>query len=423
MISDRVVIPLSVESPASLSLRRASLVFDEVYYTRPLIPVFAGGPRAIMDRVRQLDDSKYHWIEGFDWASDVQPHYRLRIENHPSGNFHELREFEAEGIVKPAPLPTISKGSPDTIAAWHTVSSNLLRFELKDERFLHACEVPSDWERRPLHFLPLSTTDLNGGDPRTDILVSAPTAWYTSLVLSELSFAAHRLNALPVVPTAELIRGLQARRGSLEAIIAGATNNSPAVSSVINGIGLGKKSSLQCRPLFGLLGNLFDDATIARLSVRDIVAIRRANVDARKALLSKCWKDIEEIASSSSSELHLGQLEDRIEVYIRDELIPALREFQSASKDIRDRLIGKLVVRSAEAIKHTALSGTAGGYIGTAVFGLSWWGIAAASAACSAAFVAPKALEDLQAAVIEAKRAKRSAMAYLAAVADAVRAK
>ncbi len=391
------------------ALKRLSLLFERVYYIPPTLAVFRAGLSDLEARRREVAPGGPCWIEGFSWWDDIQSDMAVDVrQSRHSGIAEVVTKLEQEGALTPAVLAPHASIPIISDESYSLARTAWMKHELSDHKFLEITGTATDWENQPIDMGVMGIRSPEG-DVHPTVWVNPPAAWYTSESLTEISYLAERLDAVPVLVAAAHIRGLSQRFAQIDGMLHGAgaegMDIDPHAPTDRWRAGLG-------RCLFVLAGELFDDSTLNLVPVSELVKLRRKTLAARRDLLDQSLRNFHALVMQ---DMTLEQLESRVRDFVRYDLSPALTEFREEAKRAKEDLFGDLAVRLTEAGSHFALGGLAGGLAAT-VFGGSLWSLFLAGAFAATTRTVPALARDLRDAYISSRRRQRNGLAIVDAM-------
>ncbi len=394
---------------SAVAIKRLALLFDRVYYIHPTYATFKGGPQDFLNRRREVAPGGPSWIENFSWWDDVVSQSAVDIHQSRRGSIGELiTDFEKAEILVPAafgPGAAFSQLPDDTFFRARTV---WMQQELGDDVFLSATNTNKNWQNDPIVHGQMTLRNSVGHEIQ-QIWVNPPAAWNTSEALTDISYLAASLNAIPTFFEPSHIAGLKRRFAKVSELI----NENDQIPK-----NLGCASETQMRNtvaghlLFTLGGQLFDDDTLRRVSTAEIIHLRKTMLSARRDLLDECLSAIDRIVAEGNG---LESVDQEIQAYVRDTLRPALRDFREESQHAKDNLLGDMFVRSVQAACEFSVGALAGSFAAVA-FTSSLWSLFLAGGFAAASRTLPSLTRDLKDAYVAQQARQRQGLALVDAV-------
>ncbi len=391
------------------TIKRLALLFERVYYIPPTLAIFRGGVSELESRRREVSSGGPCWIEGFSWWEDIRSALAVDVRRSPHRAIAEVVEtLEQIGALAPAIMAPHAKIPIISDDAYSEARIAWMKYELEDPAFLGVTGTRTDWQSQPLN---MGTMELRSDAGKTEqvVWVNPPSAWSTSESLTEISFLAEQLDAVPVLVAPAHVHGLSRRFAQIDEMTRAAdvgtqlTDDRP--TSTLDRTALG-------RCLFVLAGKLFDDETIESLPTSEVVRLRIKMQTARRELLDECLRSIYTLTKEDMS---LDKLELRVQEHVRNDLYPALKEFREEARRAKEDLMGNVAVRATEAGSRFLMGGAAGGLVAT-VFSSSLWSLFLAGACAAAVRTLPALAEDLKESYIQSRRQHRNGLALIDAV-------
>lgn len=163
--------------------------------------------------------------------------------------------------------------------------------------------------------------------------------------------------------------------------------------------------------VYSLSNALFSSATIAAKSVTDIVSYRNAMQDARVRFVSTTLFELTEMIENKP----WGQSCDQeVQRFVQGKLVPHLNKYQDESKQIWEKLFGRLTVDLANVVRTSTITSAGTGLLGSVIPGTSALQMLALGALAGASKEAPKVVEHLVDSVLELRKHRRNGIAYIA---------
>jgi hypothetical protein len=132
--------------------------------------------------------------------------------------------------------------------------------------------------------------------------------------------------------------------------------------------------------------------------------------EARRQYLST---DLVEIASIAQTNPWGTETKEEIEKCILGKLSQDLINYDSKSRETWEKLFGKIAVHLADVSKYMVIGGTTGGLLGNLIPNTSTWEMLILGAMAGAATEAGKIVETLTEMLLEARKTRRSSIAYI----------
>lgn len=402
-----------------LALKRLALLFDEIFYlvpdNWPIISETEGKPLAEASFAHKLPDGSLDLSE-FRFFRDTRFAMGVGVESlHPELR-HTLAVLEQSGIAKQ--FRDHKQLNSITFKEFETIQNQLAAQDAADEEWNRISATTSaDYERNIFETLLYVTVRFAGqslnpakplrpriGDEFTVACVNPPPAVYYSRRLFQVLTFAHSRALCPVFTDPHSRAALNYRCKQFFQSQSKLSQQFPSLGSA-----LGFPSRFG-EVTYSIANSVFDSDLVSGKTPEEIVKYRVALADARRRYLTG---DLLEITQLLDCSPWGKQTEDELRRYVTGRLNQDVAKYDEQSQELWEKLFGSIAVRLSEVGTSAVYGGTAGGLIGNIMPHASTWEVAILGALTGAAKVAPKLVETIVESILEARKLKRSSIAYV----------
>ncbi len=400
-------LPLRAVEDLSGTLKRLSLFCDGIQLLMP--PISLIEERVFKDpaRVTVSSDGK-RYLQAFNFHKDVEhgylsmPSVLKRCEGEDKDTLEALLDQKIADEFNPRVLPKKSQ------KAIKELRSFLISCDVGDHEFNRISKTKPD-DYNPEGSMPIIETKLLdeehvSEETKSYLLFKPPPAVVDSFDLTTTLATSEMCGFQPIFPgrrhQSELEHKFTQYKKGLK-ILRDQTGETNA----------GPPSWRFGQAAYSLSNALFSSATIDATSITDILRYRNAMQDARARFISTTLFELTELIETSP----WGQSCDQeVQRFVQGKLVPHMRKYQDESKQIWEKLFGRLTVDLANIVRSATIGSTGTGLLGTVLPGTSALQMLAFGALAGASKEAPKVVEHLVDSVLELRKHRRNGIAYIA---------
>jgi len=376
-------------------IKRLALFFDEIILPPVRSPAISGsrvsekrGPNLVVDSAQAIEDI-----------------YRYPIETTSDQKEKEiLLTFKENSIVTELPIQAIAD-LYRAIEGFPEIRRRIVSMEIQDDEFISLSNTTREDIAKP----PRVQLEIISTSGESHYILSLPQAVNDSHSLTTHLCLSHQLGYSPVFLSSRFAKELHYR---YERYKKGLT--------IIDGLCPGLLTPDDFKAHFGQITfdisyGLFSSDAISCRTVSEIIKYRNSMQEARNKwtlyVLSELQSLIKDNPWSERTKME-------IERFIRGKLAYALAEYASQSKEIWEKLFGRLAVNSLEVTKASIIGGTVGGIVGKLIPNASTLEMALLGVLVAIGRESPKLIQSIVDTVLEQRKKKRNAVAYIAKFSD-----
>lgn len=416
------LVQLHGDSDDSIVFKRLALLFDKVYCLTPVLPpvlVDADGEPTVLEKApfaKRASDGRID-VSSFRYFEHTREKVRLRTEAlHPALQ-ETLHCFEEGGVVEVI-LPDVMEKTLPT--HFTHVRDYIAAQDIEDPTF-NRLSGTTGADRNIITLLSnLQTVSLtleerfDSGKGEEDLprvitfdSLSPPQAIIDSFELTTMLSVGHETGALPVFLEEASARELEYRyeqfkdgRSALETV-------APVLAREL------KTDGRFGEIAYAVATIAITPEDIAKRAPEQILKWRDELSEARKRYVST---DLTEIADLVEGNVWSEDTRSELERYLRGRFEQDQLNYREQCRRTWEGLFGALTVQGMEAAKYTVLGGAAGGVIGNVMPNATTWELAVCGALVGMVKTVPKVAGAVIESILEARRRKRSSLAYMTRV-------
>ncbi len=390
----RAVIHLEYSTKMLDDLKRLALFFDEIHYICPgsftlKDKVFFDAERTKLtdDGIQLLKPISIDDLEYFGAYGDL-------FKNEPLNEM--LSIFEESGIAKDITPTPVHK-------ELNEIRTILAAFDNEDETFIKISETEKPDKNLGLETLTYKL--FNDPEPVHLAILHFPNFLEDSFAITTNLFLSHKTSSFPVFLKSRYRKEMEYRYAQY---IAGLEILKETSSELISPADF---KTYFGEITFGIANNLFSSELISKKTPKQIIKYRIAMSDARRHLLTE---NLMELASMAQDNPWNSQTKKEIEKYIFGKLNSDLLHYSDQSREVWEKMFGNIGIHLTQISTSSIVGGSAGGLLGNLVPNTSPWLMLLLGALAGAAKEAPNLVKSLTEIILEHRKERRSAIAYIA---------
>ena len=376
-------------------IKRLGLFFDELHYVMPALAVMR--PEVVEQLKDELPNADARTLKIPDYLKGITRNWELGTVSSPLKDAIDV--FKESGIARQVDR-SVMADTPDR-QQLEDVRALFIALDSQDPEFnaLSGTAI-SDYTNAAL----MEVTLDDKHEPRTIYHLTEPLAIIDSSEITTSLYLGHALSGFPVFLESrhrkEVAHRYRQYKDGLEVLRRDYEMLATPIDFKVN---FGEV-------VFSVANAIIASELISRKSPEEIVAYRGQLEESRKKYLSH---DLMEIASIVNSNPWSHQVKSEVEKYVFGKLHQDLVEYDTASREIWEKLFGRLTVNLTDMTKLLAAGGSTGGLLGNLLPNVSTWEMLLIGAITGIAAKAPKLTSDLVDAIVELRKEKRSSIAYI----------
>jgi hypothetical protein len=404
----------------ALHLKRLALFFDEILFVLPSFWLLNDELLNNPQRVERLSNGLIRVSGGVDPVRDTHPALKVPLGSLGEELDHTLRNLMESGVA--SEFDEYSLGSAEGDELFRRVRHQFAWRDARDPVFA-SISGTSESEYRT-EYMPLTLQPYDDdlvtpvGETINIYAIFPPSAMADSVDLTTILYAADATQMSPVftrsVHHAELAYRYEQYKTGL---------------SILKDQIRGAVSEAEFRDQFGAVAFRLANAVItsdqvSRLTIEEVVRLRSSMEEARRRFVSEHLVSATNLIEANPWD---RKLEVELERFVQGPLTADLLRFQDESKSRFEKMFGGFagqladITRGALIGSGPGLAGASTGVTATVMPGAAPWQMVIIAALGGAVTQAPEVARTIIDTVLEQRKARRSSIAYLAAISNVAR--